>query len=91
MSTLRFYKHRHTDGTVKEINYDEALDMLLTVYKDSDMTRDFLTIPNRIRISSFSDIVVKDDRGNGEIVCLMAGYYNALPDGVQYDDNCNRI
>lgn len=40
MSTLRFYKHRHTDGTVKEINYDEALDMLLTVYKDSDAAPD---------------------------------------------------
>lgn len=91
MRRLVYEKKSHTDGQSKEITYNEALDLLLTIYRDNDMTRDMLTIPNRIRLR-YSEIVVKavDDEYPIPIVA-MAGYYNLLPDDVEYDDDGNRI
>ena len=70
----------------KEITYDEALNILLTTYRDNDMTRDMLTLPNRI-MCRFSTIDVKDGSG----LIPMAGLYNLLPNDMDYDDDGNRV
>lgn len=92
MRRLVYERRSHADWQNKEISYNEALDLLLTVYRDNDMTRDMLTLPNCIRLR-YSDIVVKavDDEHPIPILVSMAGYYNLLPNDVEYDDNGNRI
>lgn len=77
---------RNVDGNRQEISYDEALNILLGTWKDNDMTRDMLTIPNRIQCM-FSYVDVEDHKGGNEIMVLMAGCYNILPPDVTYDDN----
>ena len=74
----------NNDG--EEITYDKALDILLTTYRDNDMTRDMLTLPNRI-MCRFSTVDVKDDSG----LIPMAGLYNLLPNDIDYDDDGNRV
>ena len=72
------------------ISYEKALDILLGTYKDSDMTRDMLTIPNRIHCH-FSEVIVIDFISDIEIIAPADGEYNLLPKGIAYDDDCNRI
>ena len=80
------------DRSKKEITYEQALDRMLGAYKDSDMTRDMLTIPNRIWLGNgYSYISVEQETEYGQNLVLMAGLWNDLPDGVAYDDDCNRI
>lgn len=92
MKTLRYFKTYLGESEAKEISYDDALSVLLGTWKDSDMTRDMLSIVNRIQ-NRFSTIDVKeyDDEFPDHPKVLMAGLYNMLPLGVEYDDNCNRI
>ena len=85
MLTYFRFPHPYSVDTMKEITYEEALDIVLGTYADTDMTRDMLTIPNRINCL-FSTIEVKD----GNIV-LMAGLENMLPMDVEYDDHGKRI
>ena len=80
---MKYFKIQ--DGEKQEISYDKALDILLRSYRDNDMTRDMLTIPNRIQCL-FSTIEVTSDNG----MILMAGLYNMLPD-YSYDDAGNRL
>lgn len=87
---LRYYKRFYDRDDAVEIGYDEALDTLLTTYKDNDMTRDMLKIVNRIQCR-FSEITIENDCGDGNAVVLMAGMYNMLPLGEAYDDDGNRL
>lgn len=86
---LRYFKRYHGEEARKEITYDEALNTLLTTWKDNEMTRDMLSIPNNIQCR-FSTVYVEDHSGKMPMV-LMAGLYNILPDGVEYDNNGNRF
>lgn len=84
---LEHYDEDKRDWINKGITYDDALDMALGVYRDNDMTRDMLTIPNRIRLNTSCYIVVKGEHG----VTALDGIINLLPKGVGYDDDGNRI
>lgn len=74
------------DGKTVEITYEKALDIMLATWKDNDMTRDMLAIPNNIQCC-FGDIHTQSDDG----MCLMAGLWNMLPMGVEYDEDGNHI
>ena len=80
---MKYY--RIANGSKDEITKDEALRIVLGSYRDNDMSRDMLTVPNLIHCR-FSDIEVRE----GDMV-LMAGLCNMLPDDVSYDDDGNRI
>lgn len=78
-------------GTIekREITYDRALDIVLSCYRDNDMSRDMLTIPNNIIVSTgYIKVIKKSQWGD---VCLMPGYWNNTPKGVEYDDEGKRI
>ena len=92
MKELRFYKQFHGELARPEISYEEALGTLLTTYKDNDMTRDLLTVPNNIQCR-FSTIYVEEydtEHPNYPPVVYMAGCFNNLPDH-RYDDDGRRI
>ena len=87
---LVFRKKYHGKNEWKDITYEEAYDTLLTTFKDSDMTRDMLTIVNRIECR-FSTVEVRDVREDGSVKTLIAGLHNLFPMDAEYDDNCNRV
>lgn len=73
----------------KELSYDEALDVMLSTYKDCDVTRDMLTIGNNIQLKLGFWMQIGEEI-NGHKMVRMAGLWNMLPDGVAYDDEGNR-
>jgi len=88
---MKYFKQTKGVNTPKvEISYDEALNVLLGSFRDNDMTRDMLTIPNRI-ICRYSVINVEQETEYGINLVSMAGLCNDIPFGVEYDDNGNRI
>lgn len=86
---LKYFKRYQGKEERKEISYAEALDTLLTTYRDNQMTRDMLSIPNNIQCR-FSTVYVEDYSGPRPMV-LMSGLFNMLPDEFEYDDDGNRI
>lgn len=86
---LKYFKRYHDREERTEISYDEALSTLLTTYRDNDMTRDMLTVPNNISCR-FSNIYVEDHSSKITMV-LMSGLWNDLPMDADYDDDGNRI
>lgn len=66
--------------------YEEALRIARGSYRDNDMTRDMLKIPNNIQCL-FSTILVREDDGVFE---EPIGAYNLTPEGVEYDEDGNR-
>lgn len=80
-----FATYKGTGETV-EISKEKALDIVLGSYKDNDMTRDWLTIVNRIPCR-FSTVWSKRE---GEEP-LKEGVYCEIPEEAEYDDNFNRI
>ena len=86
---LKYFKKYPSESERHEINYDEALKTLLGTFRDNDMTKDMLTIPNNIKCH-FSDVYVEDHSGKIKLV-LMAGLWNDLPMDAEYDDDGNRI
>ena len=86
---LKYFKRYHGEEGRHEITYEEALETLLTTWRDNQMTRDMLTTPNNIQCR-FSTVYVEDHSGPIPFV-LMSGLYNMTPDGIEYDDNGNRI
>ena len=89
---LKYYRIPHDtrfpaaeDG--EEVTYDEALKVLLTVWRDCDMTRDFLTIPNVIPCR-FSTIHVVD---TDSTMMPAPGATYLVPAGAEYDDTGKRI
>lgn len=66
-------------------DYDEALRIALGSYRDNDMTRDMLTIPNHIQCV-FSTILVREGGGDFE---TPVGAFNELPEGIEYDEDGN--
>ena len=67
------------------VDYDEALRIALGSYKDNDMTRDMLTIPNNVQCV-FSTILIREDNGDFE---KPIGAYNLTPEGISYDIHGN--
>ena len=79
-----YIKVSKLDNSKKVISAKEAIDDLLSVYKDNDMSRDMLTIPNRIDLrTSILEVAVDGDR-------LVEEGMNLLPEEFCYDDNGNR-
>lgn len=81
---MKYYRTLKGEQGREEITHDKALNILLGCYRDNDMTRDMLTIPNHID-TTYSIIDVVSDDG----MAAMAGLWNLLPD-FAYDDNGNR-
>lgn len=88
---MKYFRHDYLDNTTKELTHDEALHILLGTYRDNDMTRDMLTITNRIQCRYSYIEVVEDPREDGLNLALMPGLYNMLPDGCEYDESGTRI
>lgn len=86
---LKYFKQYHGEPERHEIGHDEALRTLLTTFRDNDMTKDMLTIPNNIKCH-YSDVYVEDHSGKIAMV-LMSGLWNDLPMDAEYDDDGNRI
>lgn len=87
---MKYYMVNKEDYSDKqEITYEKALDILLGTWKDNDMTRDMLTIPNWINCQ-FSIIAVEKHCGDGDITVLMAGLANEIPCDYAYDVDGNR-
>ena len=76
---LKYYMCRR--GVKKEISYEQALHILLGTFKDCDMTRDLLTVVNRIQCM-YSTVEVEKITEDGMHMVLMAGLANELPRGV---------
>ena len=86
---LKFLKTLKGQSEAKEITFEDALEYVLSVYRDNDMTRDMLTVVNHIDCG-YSWIDVHEVTGNGEM-CLMPGLVNSLPMDHEYDDEGNRV
>ena len=79
---MRYYKRMKDETEEFEITYDEALRTLLGTWRDSDLTRDMLTIQNNI-VCMYSFIRVDDPDSK---LKPMPGLWNIAPDGVEYDE-----
>lgn len=86
---LKYFKKMKPDGWLREVSYKEALNSVLSTFRDNDMSRDMLTIPNRIECR-FAWIYVEDHSTNPPKV-LMAGLWNQLPAFAEYDEDGNHI
>ena len=87
---LRYYKKFKGDDTPRvEISYDKALNTLLGTYRDNDMTRDMLTIPNNIECR-YSWVYVEEEIKHRTMV-LMSGLVNMLPEDIEYGEDGNHI
>ena len=85
---LKYYKRMKDEDEEHEITYDEALRTLLGTWRDSDLTRDMLTIQNYIECMC-SWIRVDDP---STTMKPMPGMWNLAPAGIEYDeDTWNRI
>lgn len=88
--SMKYFKKSKGVNTPRvEVTYEEALRTVLGSFRDNDMTRDMLTIPNNI-FCAFSYIYVEDDTTTPHMV-LMSGLWNMLPEDAEYDDDGNRI
>lgn len=65
--------------------YEEALRIALGSYRDNDMTRDMLKLPNHIQCA-FSTILVREEDDDFD---EPLGIYGQLPEGVEYDEDGN--
>ena len=79
---LKYYKKYKDSHEEKEITYDEALKTLLGTWRDTDLTRDMLTIQNWIECQ-YSWIRVDDPDSK---VKPIPGLWNLYPDGAVYDE-----
>ena len=79
---LKYYKRMKDEDEEHEITYDEALRTLLGTWRDSDLTRDMLTIQNYIECMC-SWIRVDDP---STTMKPMPGLMNLAPDGIEYDE-----
>lgn len=86
---LVFEKQYHGEDVKKEVTFMEALKTLLGTYRDSDLTHDFLKVPNRIPCALSTIYVSKIV--DGKRVVPMAGMEFCVPDGCEYDGEGNRI
>ena len=82
---MQYFKEYNGVSEKVRISRSDALRSLLTTYRDNDMTRDMLTIPNRI-LTKFCTIHVKSDDG----MIAIPGMYNLLPDDAEYDEGGKR-
>ena len=88
---LKYYKYYNGEPEEKiEITYEEALHTILGTYRDNDMTRDMLTVVNRIRCQ-YSTVTVEEETKYGMNMTIMAGLCNMTPEEAVYDDNGKRI
>lgn len=79
---MKYYKRYKDKDEWNEITYDEALRTLLGTWRDTDLTRDMLTIQNMIECM-FSWIKVDDPDSK---LKPMPGLFNLYPDDARYDE-----
>lgn len=79
---LKYYKRYKGQSEEQEISYDEALKTMLGTWRDSDLTRDMLTIQNYIEcMCSY----IRVDDPNSKLK-PMPGRFNIAPMGIEYDE-----
>lgn len=79
---LKYYKQYKDEGQEFEVTYEEALRTLLGTWRDTDLTRDMLTIQNNIEcMCSWIRVDDPDDP-----LVPMPGLMNLYPDGAVYDE-----
>lgn len=79
---MKYYKRMKDSDEWSEVSHDDALRTLLGTWRDTDLTRDMLTIPNMIECMC-SWIKVKDPDST---MTPMPGLFNLYPDGAEYDE-----
>lgn len=82
------YFVRSYDPNWREVSKERAEEDVLCVYKDNDMTRDMMSIPNHILLGSMEMIIAESEQ---DIQRLEDATWNVLPDDAFYDDNGNRV
>lgn len=79
---LKYYKRMKDETEEREIDYDEALRTMLGTWKDTDLTRDMLTIQNYIEcVYSFIRVDDPDSK-----MKPMPGRFNIAPEDIEYDE-----
>lgn len=87
---MKFFAEVRGTNERYEISEEKALDKVLSTYRDTDAVRDWLTIPNCITCASQNVYVLSgEDDGWTFDTLLLAG--TRAPEGVEYDDDFNRI
>jgi hypothetical protein len=86
---MKYFRYDYVTGKREEISFRKAHEILLTTFRDNEMTLDMLTIPNRIECR-FSRVDV-EDHTTGIPRVAMPGMYNLLPNDIEYDNNGNRV
>lgn len=76
------------DGDKREISYLQALRIVTGRFRDCQMVRDMLTIPNRIPGIASYVLVVDENKPN---MVPMAGLECLVPHGYEYDEKGDRI
>lgn len=79
---LKYYKRMKDETEEHEITHDEALHTMLGTWRDSDLTRDMLTIQNYIECA-YSFIRVDDPETTMKPI---PGLWNIVPEGIEYDE-----
>lgn len=80
------YSQTFKDGSgERSLTYEKARDIVLGTYRDCDLTRDWLTRANNV------DCVYSWVHVQSGGLALMAGLFNFVPEGFNYDDDGNRI
>lgn len=82
---MKFYRVDYATEERKEITREKALDIVLGTFRDCDMTRDMLTLPNRIKCQ-YSQIDVESVDEAGRVMVAMPGCYNLVPIDARYDE-----
>lgn len=86
---LKFFVYHEPDDK-HEVTREEAIRSLLSTFRDSDLTHDWLTVVNRIPYR-FGTITVEDAEAGRPNKVLMPGLAYQVPAGSEYDGQGNRI
>lgn len=85
MSKFEYFKQFKGKSERTEITYDQALDVVLGSWNDTDLVRDMLLTPNRIDCR-FSVITVEEVSDDGNRRVLMAGCSNMINPDYEYNE-----
>ena len=83
---LKYLKQYKGEDNWEEIDFDTALATVLNTFRDCDMVRDMLTIPNWIPCRFSTIRIVKDGT-----IASMPGLSCMVPPDSEYDESGNRL
>lgn len=80
------YEYHWDSEKQEEITYDQALKLVLNVYQDNDVSRDWLLRANHIDLRESYISVMQYNWETEAWTCLMPGFSNFVPEGWEYDE-----